>query len=308
MEKKALFLKSLLSKGFLLLFLTGIMIVYSGCNKKSHMEHAFDSRPIIGLITDFGSKDHYVAQLKGVIYSIDPFARVIDLNHEIEPYNLTEAAFLIDQSALEFPAGSIFVAVVDPGVGTERKGILLETKAHKFYIGPDNGIFSLVIEREGVAEVWTLDKKEIWKREEPSHTFHGRDIFGPVAAYLSQGGKPQNTGSRMPKENLHLLNFSPPSTIGQSVSGQVLYIDHFGNIITNIPMGMASWIKEGNLVRVQIGKITLAAPCVKTYSELPLGKVGVLYNSSGYLEISSSQGSAAKLLKAQSGNSLLLHP
>ncbi|QSR87060.1 SAM-dependent chlorinase/fluorinase [Candidatus Methylacidiphilum infernorum] len=289
-------------------FFLFLVLVVLGCGKKEQREMKNNSKPIIGLITDFSSKDPYVAQMKGVIFSLDPDARVIDLNHEIDPFNLTEAAFIVDQSSREFPPGSIFIAVIDPGVGTDRKAILWESKAHKFYIGPDNGIFSLVMDREGITNVWILDKPEMWKSKEPSSTFHGRDVFSPIAAFLSKGGKPQNVGSKISKDNLHFLSFSPASIIGQNISAQVLYVDHYGNIITNIPWGLAPWIKEGNLVRVQIGKITLAAPCVRTYSELPLGKIGVLYNSSGYLEIASNQGSAAKLFKVQSGASLLIHP
>ncbi|QSR88709.1 SAM-dependent chlorinase/fluorinase [Methylacidiphilum caldifontis] len=289
-------------------FLLSLVLIMLGCSRNEKRDLKSNLRPVIGLITDFSTKDPYVSQMKGVIYSLDPYARVIDLNHEIDPFNLAEAAFIVDQASREFPADSIFIAVIDPGVGTDRKAILFESKARKFYIGPDNGIFSLVMDREGIMGAWILDKPEIWRNRQPSQTFHGRDIFSPVAAFLSKGGKPQNVGSKVSQDKLHFLSFSPASIIGESVSAQVLYVDHYGNIITNIPLGLVSWIKEGNLLRIQIGKITLAAPCVKTYSDLPLGKIGVLYNSSGYLEIASNQGSAAKVFKAQSGVSLLIHP
>jgi S-adenosylmethionine hydrolase len=147
--------------------------------------------PVIGLFTDYGWDDPYVAQLKGVILTINPNARLLDLTHTVTPFNVTEGAYLLDQCAEEFPAGTIFVAVVDPQVGTDRDPILLETAKGKFFVGPDNGLFTQVLAHEGFSKAWKLDKPEFFRAGDVSRTFHGRDIFGPVAAHLAAGTDPE---------------------------------------------------------------------------------------------------------------------
>jgi len=264
--------------------------------------------PVIGLFTDYGWDDPYVAQLKGVILTLNPGARLLDITHTVTPFNVTEGAWLLDQCAEEFPAGTIFVAVVDPQVGSDRDPILIETAKGKFFVGPDNGLFTRVLVHEGFSKAWKLDKPEFFRSGDVSRTFHGRDIFGPVAAHLAAGTDPERLGT--PVKTLLLLPDKEPTFSGGLISAEVLHIDRYGNVILNLPSGgdMAAKLKEGNLVKVSIGKESYSAPLVKTYGEVEKGRLLLLYGGSGLLEISMNQGSAARQLKVEPGASVYLKP
>ena len=264
--------------------------------------------PVIGLFTDYGWDDPYVAQLKGVILTIDPGARLLDLTHTVTPFNVTEGAYLLDQCAEDFPAGTIFVAVVDPQVGTERDPILLQTGQAKFFVGPDNGLFSQVILREGFGKAWKLDRPEFFRAGDLSRTFHGRDIFGPVAAHLATGTDPERFGT--PVTTLVLLPDKEPALSGGMIFTEVLHIDRYGNVILNLQNGsdMAAKLKEGDLVKISIGRESYSAPLVKTYGEVDKGRLLLLYGSDGQLEIGMNQGSAARQLRVEPGISVFLKP
>jgi S-adenosylmethionine hydrolase len=264
--------------------------------------------PVIGLFTDYGWDDPYVAQLKGAIITIDPNARLLDITHNISPYNVIEGSYLLDQCAEEFPAGTIFVAVVDPQVGTERDPILLLTGKGKYFVGPDNGLFTHVIAREGFAKAWKLDRTQFFREGNVSHTFHGRDIFGPIAAHLSSGTDPDRLGS--PIKDLFLLPDKEPSISDGLIFAEVQHIDRYGNVILNLPAGseIAGKLKEGNVVKISIGKESYSAPLVKTYGEVEKGRLLLLYGGSGLLEIGMNQGSAARQLRVEPGASVYLKP
>jgi len=268
------------------------------------------SHPVIALFTDYGWEDPYVAQLKGSILTIDPNARLIDLTHTVTPFNITEGAYLLDQSAQEFPAGTIFVAVVDPQVGTDRDPVLIQTGKDKFYVGPDNGLFTNIIDREGFSKAWKLDKPAFFRSGTASHTFHGRDIFGPVAAYLASGTAPEKLGTPLTAKSLTLLPVKDPSLAGGVISVQVMHIDRYGNVILNLHSDgdLAPKLKEGNLVKISVGKENYSAPLVKTYDDVAKGRLILLYSSSGLLEIAMNQGSAAKELHVQPGTVIFLKP
>jgi S-adenosyl-L-methionine hydrolase (adenosine-forming) len=262
----------------------------------------------IGLFTDFGWDDSYVAQLKGVIVTINPDARLLDLTHSVAPYNITEGAWLLDQCAAEFPAGTIFVAVVDPQVGTDRDPILIETNAQKYFVGPDNGLFAQVIESEGLLHAWRLDKPEFYRSGDLSRTFHGRDIFGPVAAHLAAGIEPDRLGTEM--KTLDVTTAKDPVFNGGMINAQVLHVDRYGNIILNVKTGtdLAANFKEGTLVRITAGRDSFSAPLVKTYADVDKGRLLMLFGSSGQLEISVNQGSAAHQIKVEPGSTVFLKP
>jgi len=266
--------------------------------------------PVIGLFTDFGWDDPYVAQIKGAILTVEPNARILDLMHTVEPFDIAEGAFLLDQAAEEFPAGTIFVAVVDPGVGTDRAPILLETAKEKYYLGPDNGLFSFVVAREGFAHAWKLDRVEYFRPGAVSHTFHGRDIFGPVAAHLASGTSPDRTGSPLDEKALTLLPIKEPTFSSGTISAQVLHIDHFGNIILNLPEDSdeAQKLKEGDLVKILIGHDSYSGPLVRTYADIGKGRLLLVYGGSGLLELGVNQGSAAHMLKVAPGDVIYLRP
>ncbi len=262
----------------------------------------------ICLFTDFGWDDPYVAQLKGAIITINPNARLLDLTHSVAPYNIIEGAYLLNQCAVEFPAGTIFVAVVDPQVGTDRDPILLETAKEKYFIGPDNGLFAQVIQSEGLLHAWKLDKPEFYHAGDTSRTFHGRDIFGPVAAHLAEGTEPDRLGT--PIKTLDVTAAKDPMFSGGMIDLQVLHIDHYGTIILNLRSGtdLAAKLKEGNLVKISVGRESYSAPLVKTYGEVDKGRLLLLFGSSGQLEISVNQGSAARQLKVDPGAAIYLKP
>ena len=264
--------------------------------------------PSIGLFTDYGWDDPYVGQLKGAILTINPNARIVDITHSVTPFNVIEGSYLLDQCAEEFPAGTIFVAVVDPQVGTDRPAVLLETGKGKFFVGPDNGLFTQVVAHEGFARAWQLDKPEFFRAGDTSHTFHGRDIFGPVAAHLSSGTEPDRLGT--PMKALTLLPDKPATFAAGMVAAQVLHIDRYGNVILNLPSGgdMAARLHEGNLVRISIGKESYSAPLVKTYGEVEKGRLLLLYGGTGLLEIGMNQGSAERQLKVEPGVTVFLKP
>ncbi len=264
--------------------------------------------PVIALFTDYGWEDPYVAQLKGAILTVDPSARIIDLTHSITPFNITEGAWLLDQSAEEFPAGTIVVAVVDPQVGTPRDPILVETAKGKFFVGPDNGLFSQIIQHEGFSKAWKLDRPEFFRPGDTSHTFHGRDIFGPVAAHLAAGTDPERLGS--PIKTLLMLPDMEPTFSGGLISTEVVHIDRYGNVILNLDSGneLAGKLKEGNLVKISIGREGYSAPLVKTYGDVDKNRLLLLYGGSGLLEIGMNQGSAAHQLKVEPGTTVYLRP
>jgi hypothetical protein len=283
-------------------FLLAMTILTSTGARAAHAE------PLIGLFTDYGWDDPYVAQLKGVILTIAPRTQILDLIHSVAPFNVAEGSYLLDQASSEFPPGTIIVAVVDPQVGTERDPILLETARGKFYLGRDNGLFTAVIDREGFTAAWKLDKPEYYRDGNISRTFHGRDIFGPVAAHLAAGVDPERLGT--PLKTISLLPGREPSETGGTISAEVEHIDHFGNVMLNIHEGgdATASLKEGNLVKIQIGRESYGAPLVKTYGEVGKGRLLLLYGSGGQLEISVNQGSAVKMLRVDPGTVIFLKP
>ena len=266
------------------------------------------SPPVIALLTDYGNQDPYVSQLKGVILTINPDARILDLTHEISPFNIAEGAYLLDQCSAEFPAGTIFVGVVDPQVGTERDAVLLETKRGTFFVGPDNGLFTQVVDHQGILNAWKLDKPQYFRPGATSHTFHGRDVFGPIAAHLAAGVDPDKLGT--PIKTFTMLPVKEPTFANGTISVGVLHIDRYGNIILNLDRDSeaAGKLKEGNLVKISFGKQTASGPLMKAYGDIEKGRLILLYGGNNLLEIAMNQGSAAKELKIQPGDIIFLKP
>ena len=189
---------------------------------------------IVALLTDFGTADGFVGAMKGVLLSINPSLTVVDISHEVEPFSILEGALLLKAHYRYFPEGTIFIAVVDPGVGSERKPILVETRRY-FFIGPDNGIFDLALEEsEGRVRTFVLENRR-FQLDRVNNTFHGRDIFAPAAGYLSLGVRPHEFGSEISYQPK--LDFPKAVAEGGKVRGQIVYFDRFGNAVTNIPCG-----------------------------------------------------------------------
>jgi S-adenosylmethionine hydrolase len=258
---------------------------------------------VIALFTDFGTRDAYVAQLKGAILSIHPTAHLVDLTHEVTAYDVRAAAYVLAAAARYFPARTIFVAVVDPGVGTARRPVLLTTQAEKYYVGPDNGLFTQVIEREGLQAAYLLTQSAYF-RPQVSATFHGRDLFGPVAAHLACGIEPAQFGPRLAE--LVRLSYARPQRFGQTIVGEVMHLDHYGNIATNIPAAMLPDLVPGQWCTLTLADRTYSLPFVETYGAGPQEQLVCLINSNDACEIALPHGSAAACLAVQVGDRVVL--
>jgi S-adenosylmethionine hydrolase len=251
--------------------------------------------PVITLMTDFGLRDHYVAAMKGVILSICPEARIIDVTHEVSAYEMTEAAFLLSQTWSYFPRKTVHVVVVDPGVGSMRRPIFAEVDGHRF-IAPDNGVLTPVLTREGCKVRFITQTR--YFRETLSQTFHGRDIFAPVAAHVACGVAAARLGPRI-DNYLRLTIERPNRTARRGWTGAILHIDHFGNVVTNFPVTEFPHI-EDQPFEVTVGFRTVEK-LARNYAEMPAGELFAIVGSSGYLEIAVNQASAAKMLGCETG-------
>jgi len=258
--------------------------------------------PIITLLSDFGLKDPYVAEMKAVILSICPEARIVDISHEIEKFNIRMGAFVLASAAPYFPVGTVHVAVVDPGVGTKRRPIIVETE-RCFYVGPDNGLLMLAAQKEGIRRIYHVSNPR-YMLPRVSRTFHGRDVFSPAAAHLMRGCPPSEFGPEI--HDYALPEFTKPSVRKGELLGEVLHIDDFGNIVSNISVEDLEKIdvREGCLLHVKLRGRTLALKLCSAYGEVPVKKPLGIIGSSDFLEISINQGNASKVFKAKIGDSV----
>lgn len=253
---------------------------------------------LIALLTDFGWNDGYVAMMKGVIHGIAPGGQWVDLGHDLPPQNLWAANFLLAQAVPYFPPDTIFLAVVDPGVGTTRRAIALHT-SQGYFVGPDNGIFTRIYQETQVFGVVTLDRPRWWRSPTPTHTFHGRDIFAPVAAHLQRGVAFSALGSPVSVSELVTLPQPLPQVQGSTVRGVVQYIDHFGNVITNL-----SPVDLGPHWQVLQVEKTLRSPLnpSQTYGDRDWGELVALVGSHGWLEIAVNGGRGCDRLGCTDGS------
>ena len=256
-------------------------------------------KPVITLLTDFGTKDHYVASMKGVILSINPRCLPIDITHQVSPHDILEGAFILANAYSFFPRGTIHLAVVDPGVGGLRKPILLVTQNY-YFIGPDNGLFTKITQKEDVKQIIALDNQK-YHLSKVSTTFHGRDLFAPVAAHLSLGIKPNALGHKI--DSLFWLGFEGPFVKEGKLLGEILHIDTFGNLVSNIDEGrLFRFIKERPFV-IRAGRKTIRG-LKEGYWEGKNGEPIALLGSGGFLEISVREGNAQKALKVKKGDAI----
>ena len=257
------------------------------------------TRPIITLLTDFGTRDPYVAAMKGVILSLRPDAVLVDLTHEVPPQDIVAGAFLLAEATPYFPPGTIHLAVVDPGVGTQRRALAARARG-QFWVGPDNGLFHLVFRENDSVVIVTLENPQYFQ-ETVSPTFHGRDIFAPVAAHLS-GGTPLNAlGPPLPDPAV--LSWPQPVFTPAAVRGEIVYVDGFGNLVSNIRgSDLQTWMGEQPHV-VILSSLTLQG-LSRTYGDVVSGQFLALVGSHGYLEIACAQGNAARRLGVDKGRSL----
>lgn len=252
----------------------------------------------ITLITDFGVKDWFVGTMKGVIYGIYPQASIVDVTHEIGRGDIRAGAFALAAAYRYFPPQTIHVAVVDPGVGSARGALAVETKDY-FFVGPDNGVLSWALAKEKIVTIRRLENRKYFLPE-VSQTFQGRDVFAPVAAYLSKGMPCAKFGPA--QQELVRLPWPEPTRQGGEIRGEVVYIDHFGNAITNIPNSVhAETRRRGGALL--LGKKWV--PMGMFYQAVGKGKAVAVPGSAGFVEIAVNGGSAARKMKLKVGARVL---
>jgi hypothetical protein len=249
-------------------------------------------QPIITLLTDFGWQDGYIGAMKGVILGINPSCRIVDLAHELPAHDVVAAAMVLGQAYGYFPEGSIHVAVVDPGVGGVRRPLVLADRHHTF-VGPDNGLFDQVLSREANAVAYELCDPSYFL-EDVSSTFHGRDLFAPVAAHLSTGVPPARMGRHLAIDELSRLALTSPEVLEGSVTAEVVYVDTFGNLVTNITRDLTARLAPDEQLRVELeGEVIKGVK--RAYVQGERDELLALWNSWGYLEISLREGNLARV-------------
>jgi S-adenosyl-L-methionine hydrolase (adenosine-forming) len=254
----------------------------------------------IALLSDFGYRDHYVGAMKGVIANIAPDAPLIDISHGIPPQSIIAGAIALRESWRYFPRRTVFLAVVDPGVGTTRRAIAIETAAGCRLVGPDNGLLFPAAKEAGIVRIVELTSQR-HRLPRPSATFHGRDVFAPAAAYLWKGTRPAALGRAV--EDIEPLDIAHPRVGGNELRGEVIYVDGYGNLVTNIDRASfmqfaARFSSRGLSVKIPSGA---SLPLCETYGEVPKGAPLATFGSFELLEVAIRDGSAARRFAAQSG-------
>lgn len=263
------------------------------------------SQSIITLLTDFGTRDGYVGMMKGVILSINPKVRLVDLCHEIPPHDITSGAYVLFSSYRYFPPGTVHIAVIDPGVGSERKIVGMKAGGWTF-LAPDNGILSLVAEREKIEVLIHVDNPKYFLTP-VSDTFHGRDCFASASAYLSSGLELKKLGSPITRLKKAKLPKSSVSSEGV-VSGKIIYVDRFGNLVTDISREKFEKFQKKlprDLVEIRVGGRRIHR-ISHSYAEVKPSHLLAVFGSSDFLEISVNQGNAQKTLKMGKGGTIEL--
>lgn len=260
--------------------------------------------PIITLLTDYGLRDSYVAEVKGMILRIAPEAAIIDITHEVGKFDIEEGAFHLARCVKYFPEGTIHVGVVDPGVGGGRRSIIIEARG-ALLVGPDNGLLAPAAERLGVERVYEIREDRLPVRR-VSYVFDGRDVFAPVAAYLARGVPPAELGVEA-SSYVRLAQYQP-KIAGDMVEATVIHVDDFGNLVTNLTYDLLEEIgvREGSIFRVKVKGMELEIPYVRSFSSVEVGELLALVAGGGYLEISVNQGNAAERLGISRGEKVTL--
>ncbi|HXH06304.1 MAG TPA: SAM-dependent chlorinase/fluorinase [Vicinamibacterales bacterium] len=248
-------------------------------------------RPVVALLSDFGTRDHYAGTMKGVILGICPDAALIDISHEVPPHDVTTAALELAASYRYFPAGTVFLVVVDPGVGSPRRAIAAEAGDFRF-VAPDNGVLSVVFQETPPRKLVELTERR-YARPTVSRTFEGRDRFAPAAAWLAKGIQLAALGR--PIAEYHRLELATPVVEGDALTGQVLLVDRFGNLVTNIDRRTFERFAHDGTIQIEAGPHRIGR-LVDTYAEIGGDQVCALFGSSDRLELAANAASAAERL------------
>jgi S-adenosylmethionine hydrolase len=252
-------------------------------------------KPLIVFMTDFGSVDDAVAICKGVIKTLAPDAEIIDLTHQVTPYSISEGARLLGRTSQYYPPGTIFLTVIDPGVGTSRRSIIVKTKRGQYFVLPDNGLITLVVDRDGVEGVREITNPKWGLAGSSSSTFHGRDIYSPAAAHLQRGEDWRDAGPEL--KDVTRLEIPRVTVNSTGIQGQIVALDGpFGNLVTNVARDdlVKLGYQVGDTVRVRLSGKELAVPFVKTFGGVPIGKPLLFIDSRGLASLAINQGNFAK--------------
>ncbi|MBD3206352.1 hypothetical protein GF319_08415 [Candidatus Bathyarchaeota archaeon] len=263
-----------------------------------------DTMNMISLLTDYGIKDSYVAEVKGVMLRINPEATIVDISHDVGNYEISSGAFHMTRSALYFPEGTVHVGVVDPTVGSSRKAIIIKTE-QAWFVGPDNGLLSPAAERLGVQTVYEITGHPEFPRK-VSDVFDGRDTFGPTGALLSRGVSPKDIGKEI--DNYVKSEMYNPKIRDDTVYSEIIHVDGFGNCVTNITYETLDKlkVKENYTFELKVGEKKIKLPYLRRFSQVPEGDPLLLVAGGGYLEVAVNQGNASNSIGLSKGDKIEL--
>ena len=275
------------------------VIALSGC------AGARSGSPVVAMLTDYGSGDAYVGVLSGAVLTRCQQARLVTITHEAPDFDIQAASFLLGFASAAFPEDTVFCTVVDPGVGTQRRSIILRTPAGRYFVGPDNGTFTDVINEQGVAGVWKVNEAEFVGDRPLSQTFHGRDVYGPVAGLLAAGVSPDSMGT--PIDDPVRFEVPAPVRVGDCLRGVVRHVDGYGNIVTNIPGDWLPQLDSGGpaMVEARIAGKSGSFRRAKTYAAVRPGEGVALVNSLGVVELARNEASAGEVFDSPSSGSMV---
>ncbi len=251
---------------------------------------------VVTMLTDFGLRDGYVAAMKGAMLTRAPELRFVDVSHEVPPGDVEAAAYVLLQAAPQFPPDTVHLVVVDPGVGSERRALAGRLGRH-YFVAPDNGVLTHVLQGAPVSALHVVSNPD-FAPAEASPVFHGRDVFGPVAAFLAAGGSIASLGPSVDADSLAKLPLVPPSRAGDATTGVIIHVDGFGNLISNLRLTPGRW-----------GSVEFGAhrvPLARTYGDVAAGELVAVCGSSGFLEVARNGGSAAELTGGTRGDVITL--
>lgn len=254
--------------------------------------------PTIVFMTDFGTVDDSVPICKGVMYSVMPEVRIVDLSHQVTPFSILDGARFLFGATPYYPAGTIFTVVIDPGVGSMRKAVVIQSKRGQFFVLPDNGLITLVADRDGLEAAREITNPDWMIGKALSSTFHGRDIFSPAGAHLARGDDWTQVGPAMDVKSLVRLDLQAPKLDAQGLQGEVIATDGpFGNLVTNVDAEdfLKLGYQRGDTVPITIGEKKLQLPFVRTFSDVGLGKPLIYIDSRGRFGLAVNQGSFAAI-------------
>jgi len=254
---------------------------------------------IITLLSDFGLKDSYVAEMKGIILSTSPDTGIVDITHDIKKFDIEMGMFILASAVRYFPDGTVHVIVVDPGVGSQRRAVAVETEKY-YFVAPDNGVLTLALKQERIVKSIELTNSAYFM-DEVSDTFHGRDIFAPVAAHLSLGVEIEALGHEAGE--LEEIQLSEPEVSQSGIKGHVIHIDKFGNLITDIKQELFNSVILSRRFSIKVGGIRLER-ISRSYAEVSAGEPLAIFDSFGNLEIAVNRGSATEKLEVRKGDSI----